>query len=125
MVTEVNFIKIFLSSTGGLVSEMEYDSDKQKLGKNIKDVDNKMRNTSGLVKKTDLQTKITEIENKLPNITGLVNTVVDNTKFTDIENKITDISNLAGKAALNTKAAETEMKYLILVILLILKNSID
>ena len=34
-------------------------------------LENKIPNTSGLVKKTDCNSKITELENKVPNISGL------------------------------------------------------
>ena len=56
--------------------------------------------TSGLVKKTDYNTKITDIsglatktalttvENKIPSITGLAKKTDYNTKITDIENKL-------------------------------------
>ena len=51
--------------------------------------------TSGLVKKTDYNTKITELENKIPDITNLA----AKTALTTVENKIPDISNLATKTA--------------------------
>ena len=53
---------------------------------------------SGLVKKTDYNTKITEIEGKTPDISNLAR----QTALTTIENKIPDISNLATKTALTT-----------------------
>ena len=61
-------------------------------------LENKILNTSGLVKKTDYNTKITEIENKIPDISGLAT----KTTLTTVENKTTSITNLATKTALNT-----------------------
>ena len=97
------------SSSSWLIAKAQDDSDMQVLEKKIEDV-KKMPNTSGLVKKTDCNTKITEIENKIPSLRGLVTTTMMNTKATEIENKISDTTNLAIKAALNTKAAELESK---------------
>ena len=59
-------------------------------------LENKIPNTSGLVKKTDYNTKITEIEGKIPDISGLAT----KTALTTVENKIPSISNLATKTAL-------------------------
>ena len=59
-------------------------------------------NTSGLVKKTDYNTKITEIEDKIPNSNEFVKKTDYNTKITEIEGKILDISGLATKTALTT-----------------------
>ena len=42
----------------------KYDMDKSKL-------ENKIPDTSGLVKKTDYNTKITEIEGKIPDVSSL------------------------------------------------------
>ena len=49
--------------------------------------------TSGLVKKTDCNTKITEIEGKIPDISGLAK----KTALTTVENKIPSISGLVKK----------------------------
>ena len=57
-------------------------------------------NTSGLVKKTDYNTKITEIEDKIPDSGSFVKKTDYNTKITEIEVKIPDISGLATKTAL-------------------------
>ena len=61
-------------------------------------LENKIPNTSGLVKKTDDNTKITKIENKIPDIGGLAT----KTALTTGENKIPSISNLAIRTALTT-----------------------
>ena len=58
--------------------------------------------TSGLVKKTDYNTKITEIEGKIPDTSGLVKKTDYNTKITEIEGNIPDITGLATKTALTT-----------------------
>ena len=58
--------------------------------------------TSGLVKKTDYNTKITEIEDKIPDSSSFVKKTDYNTKITEIEGKIPDISGLTTKTALTT-----------------------
>ena len=72
-------------------------ADYSKLVTKVDDTD-----TSGLVKKTDCNTKITEIEGKIPDTSGLVKKTDYNTKITEIEGKISDISNLSTKTALTT-----------------------
>ena len=52
--------------------------------------------------KTKYQTHKAELENKIPDTSGLVKKTYYNTKFTEIECKIPDISNLAEKKALTT-----------------------
>ena len=64
----------------------------------ITGLENKISNTSGLVKKTDYNSKITEFENKIPDISNLAT----KTALTTAENKIPSISNLATKTALTT-----------------------
>ena len=66
-------------------------------------LENKIPNTSGLVKKTDYHSKITEIENKIPDISGLAT----KTALTTVENKIPSISNLAIKTELTTVKNKT------------------
>ena len=56
----------------------------------------KVPNTSGLVKKTDCNTKISEVESKISSISGLVTTSALNAN----ENKITDVNNLLKKKIL-------------------------
>ena len=58
--------------------------------------------TSGLVKKTDYNTKISEIENIIPDTSGLVKKTDYNTKIIEIEGKSPSINNLATKTALST-----------------------
>ena len=75
----------------------KYDTDKSELEK-------KIHNTTGLVKKTNYNTKITEIENKIPDISNLVTKTI----LTTVENKIPDFSNLVNKTDYNTKVTETD-----------------
>ena len=81
-----------------------------KIEKKTENVDKKMPNTNGLLRKTYYNTKITEIENNIPSVIGLITTTMLNTKATDVGNKIPDITNLATKAALDIKSAEVESK---------------
>ena len=62
--------------------------------------------------KTNYNTKITELENKIPDTSGLVKKTNYNTKITELENKTPDTSNLATKTALTA----VENKNLALVI---------
>ena len=62
--------------------------------------------------KTNFNTKFTGLENKIPNTSVLVKKTDYNTKITEIENKIPDISGLATKIALAT----VENKSLVLII---------
>ena len=59
-------------------------------------------NTSGLVKKTNYNTKITEIEDKIPDSSSFVKKIDYNTKITEIAGKNPDISGLATKTSLTT-----------------------
>ena len=54
----------------------------------------KRRNTSGLVKKRDSNTKATKIENIIRSATGLVTTAALNTNNTLTENKTPDITKI-------------------------------
>ena len=67
-----------------------YDTDKSEL-------ENKIPNTSGLVKKTNYDAEITEIEGKTPDVSGLATKTALNT----VENKIPNIIRLAKKVELN------------------------
>ena len=72
VVTKVIGIEAKLLSTTGLADKSQFDNDKQNLGKQVEDVDNEILVywfTTGLVKKTDSDTKI---ENKIPSTTGLI-----------------------------------------------------
>ena len=72
----------------------------------ITELENKIPDTSGLVKKTNYNTKITELENKIPDISNLAT----KTALTAIENKIPSVSDLVKKTNYNTKVPEIENK---------------
>ena len=78
---------------------------------------------SGLVKKTDYNSKIIEIENKIPDISGFatktalttvetkipsINNLATKTALTIVENKIPSISGLVKKTDCNTKITDIE-----------------
>ena len=65
-------------------------------------LENKIPDTSDLVKKTNYNTKITELENKIFDTNGFLKKCNCNIKITELGNKISDISNLATKTALIT-----------------------
>ena len=67
-----------------------------------KELENKIPDSSGLVKNTDYNAKITEIESKIPSICGLAT----NSALTVVENKIPNTSSLVRKANYNTKNTE-------------------
>ena len=69
-------------------------------------LENKIPDTSGLVKKTDYNTKITEMEGKIPDVSNLA----AKTALTAAENKILDASSLVKKTDDNTKITEIENK---------------
>ena len=84
--------------TTGFVLKTKYDTDKSELEKKIPD-------SGGLVKKLDHNAKITEIESKIPSISGLAS----NAALTVVENKIPNISSLV-KKIYNVKVNEIGKK---------------
>ena len=78
---------------------LKYDTDKSEL-------ENKIPDTSGFVKKTDYNTKITEIKGKIPDVCNLATKI----KLTTAENKILDVNGLVKKTDYNTKVTEIENK---------------
>ena len=89
LVAKVNAIPFNNIDTSIFV--LKPDTDKSEL-------ENKIPDTSGLVKKTDYNTKIIEIEGKIHDISNLAT----KTALTTVENKILDINNLATKTTLTT-----------------------
>lgn len=85
LVIKSNAIDTKISNTSRLLTKRKE--------KKIADVDKKIPNSTGLVKKTNYNTKITEIENKIPGFTGLVTAASPIAKTTKIENKIHDTTN--------------------------------
>ena len=73
LVAKVNSI-----DNNGFVLKTKYDRDK-------KESENKIRDTSGLVKKTDYNVKITEIEGKIP----IISCLATNAALTTVEKKQT------------------------------------
>ena len=65
-------------------------------------VENKIPDTSGLLKKTDYDSKITDIEGKIPNISILAT----KTELINVENKIPNVSSLVKKIDYDTKVTE-------------------
>ena len=88
----------------------KYDADKTKL-------ENKIPDTSGLVKKTDCNTKITEIEGKIPSISCLAR----NAALTTVENKIPNISSLVKKQIMTQKLLKSKRNLLIITMINILQ----
>ena len=79
--------------------------------------------TSGIVKKTDYNSKISKLENKIPIISGSVKT----SGLTAVENKIPDVSSLAKKQIITQKLVKLERNLLIIVMInmLLLQSLID
>ena len=92
--------------TKGFALKTKYENDKSVLEMKISDVDKRIPDKSGLVKKTDYSFKATEIENKIPSISGFAN----NSALTAFENKIPNVSNLVEKTDYNTIINEIENK---------------
>ena len=78
----------------------QYDTDKPEL-------ENKIPDTSGLVEKTDYNTKITEIVGKILDISNLA---IKTASTTVDANKIPDVTNSVKKTDYNTKVTEIENK---------------
>ena len=94
LVAKVNSI-----DTRRFALKTNYDADK-------KELENKIPDTSELVKITDQNAKITEIESKIPSISGLATTSL----LTAGENKIPNINSLVKKTDCDTKITEIEKK---------------
>ena len=78
--------KVNSTDSSGFVLNTNYDTDK-------KESESKIRDTSGIVKKTDYNAKITEIEVIIPSISRLAT----NAALTTVENKIPNINSLVKK----------------------------
>ena len=81
-----------------------------------KQLENKIPNTSGLIKKTEYNVKITEIQGKVPSISGLAT----NTSLTAVEEKIPNVSNLVKEQIITQKLLEFKKNLLIMVMINIL-----
>ena len=76
-------------------------------------LENKIPDTSGFVKKTDYNATFSEIENKVTNISGLATT----SALTEVENKIPNISSLVKKTK---KLVKLKKNLLIMIMINIL-----
>ena len=72
----------------------------------ITELENKITDTSNLVKKSDYNTKITESKNKTPDTSNLAT----KTTLTTVANKVPSTSNLVEKTDYNTKITEIKKK---------------
>ena len=75
------------------------------------ELENKTPDTSGLVKKTDYNTKIYEIDNKIPSISNLATT----TTLTTVKNKILSFSNLVKKQTMKQKLLKLKRNLLFII----------
>ena len=98
--------KLYIISQLQKQIKTKYNTDKTEL-------ENKIRDTSGLVKKTNYNTKITELENKIPDISNLAT----KTALTAIENKTPSVSNLVKKKTIILKLLILKVKLIIIMIL--------
>ena len=73
----------------------------------IKNIENKIPDTSNWATNTTINAKINEVIKKIPNITNLA---ITTTTLTAIEIKIPNVSNLVKKFGCNTKISKTEKK---------------
>ena len=96
LVAKVNNI-----DTSDFVLKTKYDMDKSK-------IENKIPDTSGLVKKT----KLTELQNKIPDVSGLAT----KTALTAVENKIPDVSSLVKKQIITQKLVSLKRNLLIIIV---------
>ena len=94
LVTKVNSI-----DTSEFVLKNQYDTEKTEL-------ENKISDTTGLVKKAGDNSKITELKNKILDL----NSLATKTALTTVENKIPIISSLVKKTDYKTKITEIEKK---------------
>ena len=87
---------------------------------------NKVNNidASDFALKTNYNTKITELEDKISNTSNLVKKTDYNTKITELENNIPDISNLVKKTDYDTKITEIEKKLTIIIINILILQSL-
>ena len=100
--TEYNKIvtKADIIDTTNFVKETKYEKDGSDFENKINEVDKKIPDVSGLVRKTDFNSKITEVGGKIPNVNSLLTKTNFNAKITEVKGKIPDIKNLASKIEL-------------------------
>ena len=101
--------------TSDFVLKTNYNADKTKV--------EKIPDNSGLVKKTDYDTKITEVEGKIPDISNLAT----KTASTTVENRILSVSNLVKKQTItqNLLKLKINLIFIIMTNILILQSLIN
>ena len=104
--TEYNKLVSKVDNITGFLKKNKYEKDGPHFEKQISDVDKKIPDVSGLVKKSDLNAKVSEIKNKIPSITGLAT----NSESTTAESKIPDANDLIKKTDYDTKISGIEKK---------------
>ena len=87
------------------------------------ELENKIPDTTGLVKKTDYDAKIADIEDKIPDVTNLVTKAA----LTTVENKISNVSSLVKKQIMTLKLQKLKINSIIIIMIniLILKSLIN
>ena len=87
------------------------------------ELENKIPDTTGLVKKTDYDAKIADIEDKIPDVTNLVTKAA----LTTVENKISNVSSLVKKQIMILKLQKLKINSIIIIMIniLILKSLIN
>ena len=65
----------------------------------IKDIEDKIPDTTNLVSNTTLNAKINVVKNEIPSIINLVTSNIVNAKINEVKNKIPNITNLATSTA--------------------------
>ena len=101
LITKVESINIT-----NFVKKTKYEKDGSDFEDEINKVDKKLRDSTGLIKKTNFTAKISELEGKIHSINGLATS----SALTAVENKIPDVSSLVKKTDFNTKVTEIEGK---------------
>ena len=111
--------KVNNTDTSGFVLKTKYDADAES---NL-NLDKKIPDTSGFVKKTDHTQKLSEIESKIPSISGLTTT----SALTSVENEIPDIRSLVKKQVIKQNLAKLKENLLTIVMIntLLLHNLIS
>ena len=96
--------KVTNGDTNEFVLKNKYQTDKTEL-------ENKIPDSKGLVKKTDYNTKIIEIEG-IPDI----NNLATKTALTTVENEIPSVSNLVKKQTITQKLLKLKINLIIIIV---------
>ena len=111
--TEYNKLvtKVDNSDTTNFVKKNKYEKNGSDFEDKISKIAKKISDISGLVKKTDFDTKVTEIEGKKPSITGLPT----NSELTAVENKIPSVNSLVKKPITIQRLGKLKIKLMIMI----------